>query len=116
MMKLTLFCVLIVATTFLSTSVEGLAFVTGIMRPIVNPVAAAFRRQRQASAPTFLSTAATADEDVLAAVFATASPLLEAAAAPQVVFGSDASTRACRSEMLDLVYQRSLDRMDSFSQ
>ena len=86
---------------------------TGIMRPIVNPVAA-FRRQRQASAPTFLSTAATADEDVLAAVFATTPPL--EAAAPQMVFGSDASTRACRSEMLDLVYQRSLDRMDSFSQ
>ena len=115
MMKLTLF-VLIVATTFLSTSVEGLAFVTGIMRPIVNPVAA-FRRQRQVSAPiisTFLSTAATADDEVLAAVFAPVTATVQSA--PKIGFGSDESTRACRSEMLDLVYQRSLDRMDSFAQ
>lgn len=109
MTKLTATLVLLFATFF--SSVEGLAFVTGIMRPIVTPVAA--MRQRAATAPaitTSLSTAANADE-VSGPTAAT-----KVDVAKKGVFGSDDSTRAYRSEMLDLVYQRSLDRMDSFAQ
>ena len=135
MMRLTPF-LLLLANALLITNVEGLAFVTGIMRPIVNPVVA-FRRQRSASAAaavtapiistSSLSTTATADDEVvLAAVFdpssspavvlaSTTSNMDETMQQQTAFFGSDESTRACRSEMLDLVYQRSLDRMDSFS-
>ena len=102
--------------TFLS-SVQGLAFVTGIMRPIVNPVAAMkSMRQRvpvmiaqnqESNKPTFLSNTAQANDEV---ANSKPSQVVDAA------FGLDDSTRAYRSEMLDLVYARSMDRMDSFTQ
>ena len=94
MMKFT--ALVLLCTMFLS-SVQGLTFVTGIMRPMVNPVAAI--RQRQFASVTAAKSKPTFVAD---------------SSAP--AFGNDKDDRAHRYEMLDLVYQRSLDRMDSFSQ
>ncbi|CAB9511437.1 expressed unknown protein [Seminavis robusta] len=109
MMKL---IVLLFATFFVSA--ESLAFVTFIMRPIVNPVAAMkSMRQRvpalvekQATKATFLSNTVQANDESL---------INKPKAVDVPAFGSDETIGAYRSEMLDLVYARSLDRMETFS-
>jgi hypothetical protein len=108
MMKITT-NLLLVATFFLS-SVDGLAFVTFIMRPAINP----FKTMHTASTPSVAHLSNAANTNSIS--------LRQEAAACKLqpknddTFGSDASTRAYRSEMLDLVYQRQLDWLDSFSQ
>jgi len=96
----------LIFVTFLS-SAEGLAFVTFILRPSVNQMTA-FKtiRSTPSTAPISLSNAANKEGEEAIKINLDAAP----------VFGSDESTRAHRSEMLDLVYQRQMDRLNSFSQ
>lgn len=94
---------------------EGLAFVASAMRsPMVGPVAAlkSLGRVRSptpttaADGPIVLNAGAIRNEEV-----ESSKSVLNS-----YEFGKDDdSVRAMRSEMVDLVYQRSLDRLDSFN-
>lgn len=105
---LLLFCMAAFAVN--APSVQGLAFVASTMRvPTVGPVAAlkflGRRGRNQPSSPVDGSaTVLSAQADVLATK-------------ETYKFGADddASVKAMRNEMVDIVYQRSMQRLDGFA-
>lgn len=104
-----LFAFLFVVAT-MAPSVEGLAFVAGIMRSPINPVAAIRTLRRSTPPPPTALTGTTVpshDESEEAKV--------KPSAVTVAAFGCDSTVEAYRNEMRSLVYERSLDRIDEFS-
>ena len=110
MMRLTtlaLFCLAAFAVN--APSAEGLAFVASMMRiPTIGPVAALKSFGRMRTQPSKMDWPVT--------VLSQSARVDAVAKDSTYQFGSDdASVKAMRNEMVDIVYQRSLERLDGFA-
>jgi len=108
MMRLTSFILLSLATIAIHAhSVHGLAFVASMMRvPTVGPVATLKSLGRSRPRSTMTSTLDGA---------ATTAVLDEIPPKQDTTSFDDESVRAMRNEMVDIVYQRSLERLNGFA-
>jgi hypothetical protein len=101
---------LLLALSVLAASIpraEGLAFVASVARTNVNPIAAFKSLGRARAAADTSSTILGAGPSQADAPKSDRSYISE--------FGRDESTARVQDEMRDLVYQRSLERMNGFS-